>query len=64
MRRVDGYLSRRAQSIWPGALVFEGPDGEWILERPGQEELGLGDSFNDAQQAIGALLRARRDRQS
>lgn len=58
MRRVDGHLSRRAQQKWPGALVYECEDGAWVLERPGRENLGLGDSFHSAQMAIVVLVRA------
>ena len=70
MARIEGYLSRLAQGEWPSALVIERggrtaqePD-EWILERPGMEDLGLGDNFHAAKQAVHALLAAERQRRS
>ena len=60
MDRVDGYLSNRAQRIWPAALVFELTGGAWVLRRPDQQDLGLGDSYSAAKQAIDAMLRAER----
>jgi hypothetical protein len=58
MDRVDGYLSRRAQQHWPGALVLELAEHRWVLRRPGQEDLGLGDNFNSAHHALVCVLRA------
>jgi hypothetical protein len=58
MRRVDGYLSQRAQRQWPGAIVYEDDNGTWILERPGVETVSLGDVFSRAHQAMLAILRA------
>jgi len=65
VKRVDGYLSRRAQNIWPGALVSDtqGPDG-WILERPGEEDVALGENFHRAHQALTAMIRAETDRRN
>ncbi len=62
MRRLDGYLSRKAQAIYPDALVYcdsSGPVEVWTLERPGVEALGLGSCFNGAKQAIDALAKAK-----
>lgn len=59
--RVDGYLSRRAQAAWPTAIVLSTADG-WILRRAGAPDLGLGDHFAAANQAIHALLAAERAR--
>lgn len=58
MRRVDGYLSRRAQLTWPGAIVYEEVTGAWTLERPSTEPLGLGRDFADARRALAALAAA------
>jgi hypothetical protein len=62
VRRVEGYLSRLAQQIWTGALVFgEGPQdggGPFILERPGKEPIGLGETFSNAHHGLSALIRA------
>jgi len=55
--RVDGYLSRKAQAFRAGALVYELPDGQWIL-RGGGPDIGLGGSFHDAHQAIIAMQKA------
>ena len=65
--RVDGYLSRHAQEIWPTALVMcrvEDGKEEWFItgrKEDSQElpDLGLGDSFGRARDGIRALLRAR-----
>jgi len=59
MRRVDGYLSRRAQAAWAGALVYcDMETGQWALERPDLETVGLGDSFGAARAALLALVNA------
>lgn len=58
MRTVDGYLSRRAQTVWPQALVVREPDGTYTLERPETEPLGLGDNTGLAHHGLRALLRA------
>lgn len=67
MREVDGYLSRKAQTTWPGALVskIETGNGEaWELERPATtdraalEAVRLGTTFGAARQAIDALIAA------
>lgn len=55
MDRIDGYLSRRAQLDWPLALVICLADGSWVLRRPGEPDLGLGDNFSAAQMALNAL---------
>jgi hypothetical protein len=60
MDRIDGYLSRRVQNIWPEALVLISETGEYIVRRPDAEDLGLGDSFSRAQQAVDAMLAAER----
>ncbi len=62
-RRLDGYLCRKIQAVHPDALVYcdeSGPVEVWTLERAGAEPLGLGGSFNDAKQAIDALVKAER----
>ena len=62
MRSLDGHLSRRAQSVWPPALVTHEGGQDYRLERPDAEPLGLGDSFSAAHRALGALLAAKRAR--
>lgn len=61
MKKIEGYLSRRAQHFFPGVMVYE-EQGRWILERPNQPDFGLGDSEHEAHQAITALLSAERQR--
>jgi len=56
MRRVDGYLSRKAQAFWPTALVYceTGPGGtaRYLLERREGETLDLGANFGEAKAGI------------
>lgn len=63
MRQIEGYLSRVAQSTWPGATVWRDgeDDGEsrYTLQRPGEPDIGLGSGgFSEAKQALTALRRA------
>lgn len=63
MKRVDGFLAQKAQLLYPEALVYcnsSGPVEVWTLERPGEEPLGLGDSFKRAQHSLLAMLKASR----
>jgi hypothetical protein len=62
MDRIEGYLSRVAQGLWPDALVICRGDREWIIQRNGQPDMGLGDNFGAANQALHALVRAERAR--
>jgi hypothetical protein len=57
MRTVDGVLSKRAQQIYPDALVFREEDGTYTLER--KDVISLGDSFGRAQSALEMLKRAK-----
>lgn len=60
-RRLDGYLSRKIQVIYPSALVYvdaNGPVEVWTLEIKGEPFLDLGGSFGLARQAILAMLAA------
>ncbi len=57
--RVDGYLSRRAAVMFPGALVYcdsSGPVEVWSLRWGGLDPIGIGDSFRSAKQGIEALI--------
>jgi hypothetical protein len=62
--RIDGNLSRRAQNIDQSALVIVrlNDDGteEWLLRRNGHEDLGLGENFGWAKQAVLTWCRAQR----
>jgi len=55
-RSVEGFLSRRIQSILPRALVMREADGSFVLEGGDMESVGLGNTFNDAKQAVEALI--------
>ncbi len=59
-KRVDAYLSRKAQDVWPGAYVqcrTEGRVEIWSLERPRQAlpPIRLGGTFKAAVRAIRAI---------
>lgn len=67
--RVEGYLSRLAQDQWPAALVIIQPADndtgeEWILrgaDLRGERldgDIGLGDRFSGAKDALKALIAA------
>ncbi|HEY4527621.1 MAG TPA: hypothetical protein VJL09_01085 [Candidatus Paceibacterota bacterium] len=61
MRHIDGYLSRLAQmNLHPSSLIFVGEDGLWVLEREGQDPVGLGDNFQRAGDGLRALVRAQK----
>lgn len=60
MRQIHGYLSRRAQNLDPRALVYEEEDGRFVLERPDQPALLLGQDHGEARQSIDAMVRAHR----
>ena len=67
MIRIDGYLSQKAQTIFPGSLVIvrssTATEAEsWMLDRPNRPMLGLGNCYGRALQAIQALLKSERHR--
>jgi len=64
VRTVDGYLSRRAQQLYPGAIVTHDDKRDYRIERPDAEPLGLGDSFSSAHTALTALHAAHRQTRS
>lgn len=55
MRTIDGYLSRRAQRLYPTATVTHEANTDYRLERPGVDPVGLGPSHGEASQALDAL---------
>ena len=60
MKRLDAYLTRKAQAVFPTALVYcdeGGPVQVWTLERDGQPPLGLGPDFRAAHGAVVALVK-------
>jgi hypothetical protein len=58
MRAVEDYLSRRAQAVWAGALVYREPDGTFTLERPKLEPVRLGSEFPIAKRALHTMIAA------
>lgn len=58
MRAVDVYLTRKATTTWPGAVVYKEEDLSFTLERPAQERLTLGANFGLARQALVHLRKA------
>jgi len=62
-KRVDGYLSNKAQEVWPDSLVFDtqGREG-WIIEREDGETIELGSNFREAKSALFAMMSAVRNR--
>jgi hypothetical protein len=74
MRKIDAYLSRKAQAEWPTALVWKeepssatipvngnGDAGErFILEREGYEDIILGHPFKEARAGLETLLASAR----
>jgi hypothetical protein len=65
--RYDGHLSFRAQQGLEdkSALVIckkFHDEEEWIIERLGKPDFGLGNSFSAAKQAIDALINSERAR--
>ena len=57
LRSVDGYLSRRMQHRWPQAIVYHVNRSDYVVDT-GHEEIGLGQNFHEAKQAVEALLKA------
>lgn len=70
MTRIDGYLSRKAQNVWPAAVVSAAPladgveNGMIVKERfildphDGTQPVELGATFNDAHTALLALMKS------
>lgn len=68
MRRVDAFLTRMAQAVWPAALVYcETMPGKetWYVEKTGPseggfspEQLGIGSTFSEARAALTVMVKA------
>ena len=61
VKQINGYLSRLIQNTWPDALVvclLEPGSETWVVQRPGEEDLGLGSNFSEAKQAAHAIVKA------
>jgi len=56
--RIDGYLSKIAQTRDREALVLCLSTGEWILRRPEHFDIGLGLDFRAARPAVLAWVHA------
>lgn len=66
-RTVEGYLSRLAGQVWPGALVYHEPDEDrYLLERPDLTPVQLGndEGWDGARNALKALIRAHRQQEA
>jgi len=56
---VDGYLTRRIQSLYPDALILKlvaEEDEQWVLRRQGYEDIGLGPCFKAAKSSVLGIL--------
>lgn len=60
MDRLDGFLSGKAQAVWPSALVYQTEAGRYELRNAGprRPDVDLGDTFKAARMALYALIRA------
>lgn len=61
MKKLDVFLTRKATATWSGACVFKEecpPEGElgprirFVLERPNEEPVDLGEKFGIARTAL------------
>lgn len=58
MKRVDPYLTNKAQARYPTAEVYCSL-GSWYMDRgPRYELVSLGASFHEARAALRVILRA------
>lgn len=69
MKKVDGYLSRKAQAGWATAIVWkEEAEGNgvdrFILERHGIQDVLLGNVFREAKAGLEALLASEHSKKS
>lgn len=64
MKKVDAFLSRKAQEIWPTAVVYKLEDGRFYVERQEGVLLELGSDFGEAKSALVVLLSAEKARKS
>jgi len=62
MKRIENYLTRLAQEVWPGAVIFEviekGRPALWTLEGKGSEPIILGQTFAEARQGLDLLIKS------
>lgn len=58
MKRIDAFLTNKAQARWPEAIVYES-EGRWFLDRGPRFDLAeLGGDFFRARAALRLILRA------
>ncbi len=54
--RIESYLTGKARAAWPAALVVRvmnaDGDEDFILQRPGRDDLVLGPTFAEARRAL------------
>lgn len=61
MKRVDAYLSRKLQEVYPTALVFCEYDAgkeTWTMRRDSEADWILGASFQEAKAAVDVVIKA------
>lgn len=58
MKKVDGYLSRKAQAVWPEGIVYKFDDGRFFIEQQEGVMLELGSNFGEAKESLVRLIHA------
>ena len=59
LEAVDGFLTKRAQGFWKGAVVGQRA-GRFVMERPGLQPVDLGADPKEAKLSIDGLVQALR----
>lgn len=62
MDAVNGYLTKKAQSFWPGSVIGV-TGGRYVLDRPNKPKVDLGKDEKEAHLAITSLVNAKRQRE-
>lgn len=64
MKTVDAFLSRKAQAVWPSAVVYKLDTGRFVIERAnGEIDLDLGGTFGEARASVEVLVRSEQVKQ-
>lgn len=62
MKRVDAYLTRKVQSVYPDAVVYKLDDRDFAIEKlngsKNLEIIGLGSTFQEAKASVDVLVKA------